>query len=188
MLFATANGLIKRTAVTEFSGTRKKTGTAALKLRANDKLVAVSLMNDEEILLVSKKGQCLKIDGSTISILSKAGTGVKGINLALDDELIAAIPIRQGEENLAVFLSTGTAKNIPLTEFSIQNRGGKGVKIGYKDTEISAVAIIKNADNLLLMGQNRQLCISGEDIPISSKTAKGNIVLKDDIVSSVTKV
>lgn len=188
MLFATANGLIKRTAVTEFSGTRKKTGTAALKLRANDKLVAVSLMNDEEILLVSKKGQCLKIDGSTVSILSKAGTGVKGINLALDDELIAAIPIKHGEENLAVFLSTGTAKNIPLTEFSIQNRGGKGVKIGYKDTEISAVAIIKNTDNLLLMGQNRQLCISGKDIPISSRIAKGNIVLKDDIVSSVTKV
>jgi len=191
VLFITKKGLVKKTALSEYIGTKKSKGIGAINIKEGDALAAVSLVKDEPLILVSKKGYIIKFNSTEISTTGRLTAGVKGISLTDDDEVIAGLPIRHTEDSLGIFSSRGYGKKIALTDIPLQKRSGKGV-IGYKDNTISghatAAQLINNEDTILLVGDKTSICLSAKDIPDTGRIAMGNMVLKNNKILSVSKV
>ena len=191
VLFTTKNGLVKKTTLDEYIKTKKKTGIAAIALRENDRLASVSLIDNEPILLLTKNGYIIKFNSSEITPTSRSTYGIKGITLSEGDEVVMALPIRHDTDNLAVFTTGGMGKKVPLTEITIQKRGGKGLYI-YKPTastgNVISASLIDDNDNLLISGNSASICISAKDIPVLGRTSIGNQMIKSGSIKSVTKV
>ena len=191
VLFTTKNGLVKKTTLDEYIKTKKKTGIAAIALRENDGLASVSLIDNEPILLLTKNGYIIRFNSSEITPTSRSTYGIKGITLNEGDEVVMALPIRHDTDNLAVFTTGGMGKKVPLTEITIQKRGGKGLYI-YKPTastgNIISASLIDDNDNLLISGNSASICISAKDIPVLGRTSIGNQMIKSGSIKSVTKV
>ena len=191
VLFTTKNGLVKKTTLDEYIKTKKKTGIAAIALRENDGLASVSLIDNEPILLLTKNGYIIRFNSSEITPTSRSTYGIKGITLSEGDEVVMTLPIRHDTDNLAVFTTGGMGKKVPLTEITIQKRGGKGLYI-YKPTastgNVISASLIDDNDNLLISGNSASICISAKDIPVLGRTSIGNQMIKSGSIKSVTKV
>ena len=191
VLFITKQGMAKKTALDEYVKTKKKTGIAAIKLKDDDALASVFLVKDENMMVVTEKGMAIKFNSLDVSATSRDTTGVKGVTLNDGDSVIAALPIRNAEDTLAIFSENGLGKKIALSEFVLQKRGGKGL-ICYKPTsatgDVRAAALVSDEDNLLVCGQTSSICISAKDIPLLSRVSVGNQILKNGKVTSVSKV
>lgn len=191
VLFVTKNGLVKKTSLDEYIKTKKKTGIAAISLKENDSLAAVSLIKDEPLVLVTAKGMAIKFDSKEIAITSRTTTGVKGITLSDDDYIVAALPVRDTNDNLAVFSHGGLGKKFSLTEIPLQKRAGKGLAC-YKPSDatgpVAAAALVSNEDNILIVGTPSSICISAADIPVLGRASIGNSVIRGSKINSVSKV
>lgn len=189
VFFATKKGIVKKTSLEEFSKLKKKGGLAAIGFKtADDSLAAASLINEESIILITKKGLCLRFDSTTVGALGRTATGVKGITLSEGDEIIAALPVRDKTDRLAIFLANGSGKKIDLTEIPIQNRGGKGLVCCKTGTAVAAASLIAEDDTILIIGEKSSICISASDIPATSRGATGNQLLSHGVITSVSKV
>ena len=191
VLFVTKNGIIKKTALEEYVKTKKKTGIAAISLREGDELAAVSLVKDEPLVLITEKGMCIKFNSMEVSATSRTTTGVKGMTLNEGDAIVAALPIRNENDALAVFVESGLGKKFPLTELINQKRGGKGI-ICYKTNDqtgnVASAALISDEDTLLVCGITNSICIAATEVPMLSRTSTGNQILKGNKLLSVSKV
>ena len=187
VLFVTKKGLVKKTALDEYVGTKKSKGIGAINLKEGDTLSVVTLVKDEQIVLLSKNGYIIRFNTSEISATGRLTGGVKGINLSDDDELIAALPIRHAEDDIAIFSSKGYGKKVPQSEIPLQKRAGKGV-IVYKPNNIngypSAAQLVTDGDMVLLVGEKNSICINADEIPEMGRTAMGNIMMKGAILSA----
>ena len=186
VIFATKNGIIKKTPLEEYIQTKKKTGMAAIKLREGDDLAAVSLTSDEDIILISRKGQMVRFKNSEVAASSRATIGMKGIGLNEGDEVIAMLPIRDETDCLAIFSVTGQGKRVKLSEVPLGSRGTKGLKC-YKDADVAAACLVAEDDHVLVVGLTSSICVGANEIPIMSKTAMGNGLIKNR-VKTVSKV
>ena len=191
IVFVSKSGMIKKTPLDEYINTRKKSGVAAMKLREDDSIAAISLIKDEDILLVSAGGQVIRFSTSSVSPTGRATGGVKGMNLAEGDYIIAAAAIRDTNDKLGIFLKNGMAKKVPLSEFPAQNRGGKGL-ICHKITEatgtVASVALINDDDSLLIAGSPTSICIAASDLTSCGRSGVGSTVIKGSKILSVSKV
>lgn len=186
IFFATKKGIIKKVPITEYDN-MKRTGVLAIKFKDGDELADVTFINQEEMILVTKNGMTIRFNTAKMPISSRIAQGVKGINIAEEDQVISALPISNPADFLAIVSETGLGKKIPLKEFTIQNRGGKGL-ICYKD-KIAGSAIIGDKDLLLVNGNNSSIVINSSDIPSLTRTSIGNIMIKNnDKVISIAKV
>ena len=191
VLFVTKNGLVKKTSLEEYIKTKKKTGIAAITIKDGDELAAVSLVKDEQLILVTKNGMAIRFDSKEVSPTSRATSGVKGINLAEDDTIVAALPVRNQEDKLAIFAYGGMAKKIPLSELPLQKRAGKGLMC-YKPTDstgnVGAATLVEDTDSVLILGDKSSICIEAAEIPLLSRPSVGNLVIKNSKILSVSKV
>ena len=191
VLFVTKNGLVKKTALDEYVKTKKKTGIAAISLKEGDELAAVSLVKNEPLILISEKGYGIHFDSVEVGATSRTTSGVKGINLGDDDKVVAAIPIRNKTDKLAIFVQNGLAKKFDLSELPIQKRGGKGLMC-YKPTDstgmVSAATMIEDGDSVLILGDKSSICIDATEIPTLGRPSIGNQVIKNSKILSVSKV
>lgn len=187
ILFATKNGQVKKTLLSEYANIRKKVSTPALKLRDGDALAAVTLIKDEDIILVTHNGQCIRIKSTDINNSGRLTLGVKGITLVEDDYVVDMCAIRHQTDYLAIFTELGLGKKTSLTEIPIQTRAGKGLKINRNGAIVRAT-LIEDGDNILLVGITNAICISAEEIPLTLRVADGNQLIKGTKVTSVTKV
>ena len=191
VLFITKNGLVKKTSLEEYIKTKKKTGLNAINIKEDDDLAVVSLIKDEQLILVTAKGMCIRFDSKEIGPTSRNTAGVKGITLAAGDYIVSAIPVRSATDKLAVFATNGVAKRIDLSEIPLQKRAGKGLAC-YKPTdatgEVSAAALVEDGDSVLVIGDKSSICIEASEIPVLSRASIGNIVIKNNKVLSVSKV
>ena len=191
VLFVTKNGLVKKTALDEYIKTKKKTGIAAISIKEGDELAAVSLIKDEQLILISKNGMAIRFDSKEISPTSRNTAGVKGINLAADDEIVSAQVVRSTTDKLAIFSQTGLTKKFGLEELPLQKRAGKGLMC-YKPTpstgKVAAAALVEDGDNVLIIGDKTSICIEASEIPALSRPSVGNIVIKNSKILSVSKV
>ena len=191
VLFVTKNGIVKKTTLEEYTNTKKKNGIGAIVLREGDSLAAVSLVKDEPLIIVSKQGYVIRFDSMEIGSTSRMTTGVKGINLGIDDEVVAALPVRNKDDALAIFSETGLAKKILPKEVVAQKRGGKGL-ICYKPTEASGLvagaAMVSDEDNILIVSNKSSICIAATDIPALGRTSIGNQMIKNGKVITISKV
>ena len=191
VLFVTKNGLVKKTSLDEYVKTKKKTGIAAIALKDDNELAVVSLVQDEQLILVTKNGMAIRFDSKEISPTSRTTSGVKGITLSDGDYIVSALPVRNINDKLAIFSHNGMGKKIDLTELPIQKRAGKGLMV-YKPTDatghISAAALVEDADSVLILGDKSSICIEASEIPNLSRASIGNIIIKNNKVLSVSKV
>ena len=191
VLFVTKNGLVKKTTLDEYVKTKKKTGIAAITIKEGDELAAVSLIKDEPLVLVTANGMSIKFDSKEIAPTSRTTSGVKGITLNKDDSIIAALPVRNSNDYLAVFVSSGLCKKFKLSELPLQKRAGKGL-LCYKPTDITgnvvSAVLVDDTDNILVLGDKSSICVSAQEIPLLSRTSIGNQVIKNSKINSVSKV
>ena len=191
VLFVTKNGVVKKTALEEYVKTKKKTGIAAISLKDGDELAAVTLVKDEPLVLITGKGMGIKFNSMDVSATSRATSGVKGMGLNEDDYVVAALPIRNPQDSLAIFSECGLGKKIDLNELVTQKRGGKGIicyKTSEKTGDVTGTALISDEDNLLVCGLTNSICISATEVPLATRVSLGNQILKGTKLLSVTKV
>ena len=194
IVMATAKGLVKKTPVTDFSNIRKN-GLAAITLREEDELIEVKFTDgNQEIILATKFGQCIRFAETDVRTTGRTSMGVRGINLDDTDEVIGMQLATQGNE-LLIVSEKGMGKRTLISDFSVQNRGGKGVKC-YKITEktgnVVGIKAINEDDEIMIINTEgiviRMFC---EGISILGRITSGVklINLKDGVtVASIAKV
>ena len=127
LFMVTKKGIIKKTAITEYSNIRRS-GIIAINLREDDELIEVKQTTSEnDIFLVTKKGMCIRFREKDVRSLGRTAMGVIGMNLDPDDEIVGMQIDTQGD-SLLFASELGMGKRTDLSEFKVQNRGGKGVK------------------------------------------------------------
>ena len=191
VVFITKKGLIKKTELKEYTKVKRSTGIAAINIKEGDSLANVTFLKDEELLLVTKNGMVIHFATEDIAPIGRVTTGVKGIKLTENDEVIAGLPIHKHADMLAIFSESGLAKKTTFQEFPIQGRGGKGLFIYKPDTttgDVIGAALVSDEDNVLIIGRPNSICISAKDIPELGRPCNGNIMLKNSKVTSVVKL
>ncbi|MCQ2508108.1 MAG: DNA gyrase subunit A [Dorea sp.] len=194
IMMATAKGQIKKTALSEYRNVRKK-GLAAITLREDDKLIEVKFTDgNTDIFLATKYGQCIRFHEEDVRPTGRTSMGVRGINLVDDDEVIGMQLASQGDDFLVVS-EKGMGKRTPMSEFSVQNRGGKGVKC-YKITEktgnVAGIKAVKEQEEIMIINNEGiviRTAISGISVLGRITSGVKLINLKDDeTVASIAKV
>ncbi len=186
IFFATKKGIIKKVPLEEYNSL-KRTGVTAIKFKEGDELAAVTFINQEEMMLVTKNGMSIRFAAVGMPISSRTAQGVKGMNVAEDDQVIAALPISNPAGYLAIVSIDGLGKRTELKEFTIQNRGGKGLSC-YKNP-IAGAELIVDDGMLLISGDKTSIVVKATELPILNRTSLGNIMLKNnEKVISIAKI
>lgn len=186
IFFATKKGIIKKVPLEEYNSL-KRTGVTAIKFKEGDELAAVTFINQEEMMLVTKNGMSIRFAAAGMPISSRTAQGVKGMNVAEDDQVIAALPISNPASYLAIVSIDGLGKRTELKEFTIQNRGGKGLSC-YKNP-IAGAELVVDDDILLISGDKTSIVVKATELPILNRTSLGNIMLKNnEKVISIAKI
>lgn len=187
LFIATTDGQIKKTALTEFENSRGS-GSMCIKLRDGDSIAAVTLLKDEQLLLITKDGMMIRIR-SDFSATGKTAMGVKGIKLKEGDKVATAIPIRDEKDDLAIFSKNGCGKRISLADITTQGRGGVGIIVSKPEHGgFAAAQLVNDTDSVLVIGDKSSICISAKDIPSTSRTSQGNLMIKASQITKATKV
>lgn len=133
LFMVTRKGIVKKTSIVEYSNVRKN-GLAAINLREDDELIEVKITDkNTEIFLVTKYGMCIRFKETDVRTTGRTSMGVIGMNLGDGDEIVGMQLDHQGD-SLLIVSENGMGKRTYLNEFTVQKRGGKGVKC-YKITE-----------------------------------------------------
>ncbi len=178
VVFTTKKGLFKKTLLSEYKSIKKSTGTQAIKLKDGDSIANVTFMKDEEFMMFTKKGMGIRFTTNEINPIGRVTSGVKGINLADDDEVVASFPIDNDKKQIAIIGKNGYGKRCELSEFSCQGRGGKGLKTGQ---EIVGAELVADEDNLLLVGNPNSICIEASEITTQGRTTIGVKLAQNEI-------
>ena len=176
LVFATNQGIIKKTTLHDFSNIRKN-GLIAINLKEGDSLLNVKYTRgDAKLILVTKEGFAIKFSEQDVRPMGRSATGVKGINLRSGDECVS-FDIAVDGENILVVSENGLGKRTPTEDYKIQNRGGKGL-IAYKVTDRTGPVIgarsCSDEDELLIVNSDGvAIRINVSDISITSRNAMG---------------
>ena len=194
LMMATKKGLVKKTPIKEYENVRK-TGLAAIILRDDDELIEVKATNNKkDIILVTKEGQCIRFKETDVRVTGRNSMGVRGMNLGDTDEVVAMQLNSQGHY-LLVVSEKGMGKRTSISEFTCQNRGGKGVKC-YKITEktgnvVGAKAVNEENEIMMITTAGIIIRLQCADISILGRITSGVklINLSEGVtVASVAKV
>ena len=176
LFMVTRNGIVKKTPVMEYSNVRKN-GLAAINLRDDDELIEVKITDaDTEIFLVTRHGMCIRFKETDVRATGRMSMGVIGMNLDDGDEIVGMQLDSQGD-SLLIVSENGMGKRTYLEEFSVQKRGGKGVKC-YKITEKTGYVVgvkATNDDHEIMMITTEGIIIQlrVEDISILGRITSG---------------
>lgn len=191
VMFVTKNGLIKKTSLEEYDKTRKKSGVKAITLRDGDSLAGVTFLDQEEVLLLTKNGMCIRIGSTDIGASSRIAQGVIGIGLKNDDKVLTLLPINHNTDKLAIVTEQGLGKQTALTEFPKQQRAGRGVfcvKFASDTDKLAGGLLLSDTDLVLVCGKTKSLCVNSADIPTQGRATIGNKIISNNNVVSISKV
>ena len=194
LFMATQKGLVKKTPIGEYANVRKN-GLAAIVLREDDLLINVKVTdNDQDVLLVTKYGQCIRFSEKDVRSTGRVSMGVRGMNLSDGDEVIGMQVSSQGRYMLIVS-EKGMGKLTAMDEFTSQNRGGKGVKC-YKITEktgnvVGMKAVDEDSEIMIINTEGIVIRMKCSDISVYGRITSGVKLINlpgNDKVASVAKV
>lgn len=184
--FITKNGVIKKTGLSEYAGMKRKTGVIATTLREGDSLVKVFVAPDSQLIVFTKNGMGLRFDGKNVSASSRTSIGVKAINMN-EGDFVADVVYLSGEKDIMIFAQNGMAKRVPLTEFVLQNRAGKGL-ICHKPGDVVAACPVNDDHMMLVVGDVTSICISASDVTEGSRATQGVMVIKGSNILGVARI
>ena len=188
LFMATRGGMVKRTPMIDYAHVRK-TGLQAIMLKDGDELIEVKATdNQEEIILVTRKGMCIRFHEQDVRVTGRVSMGVIGMKMDGDDQVIGMQTVSQGE-CLLVASEKGYGKRTQISEFKCQNRGGKGV-LCYKVTDktgylIGAKLVDDHREVMLITNEGIIIRMAVSDISIIGRNTSGVKLMNIDPDSQV---
>jgi DNA gyrase subunit A len=203
LLFATANGLVKRSALADYRNVNSS-GLIAVNLREGDALVGViySTGNDH-VLLGTSTGMAIRFDENDVRVMGRNASGVKGISLAKGDRVVGVVKIGEGSEcDLLTVTTAGYGKRTPTQEYLVQSesgetrvqgRGGKGRRdMNVKDSQVVTLKCVSDADDLMLITHDGMIVrINAGTVRQTHRQSQGVRVInlgKDDKLVALARV
>ncbi|PIS22135.1 DNA gyrase subunit A [candidate division WWE3 bacterium CG08_land_8_20_14_0_20_41_10] len=197
IVFATTRGIIKKTAVTEFSNIRTN-GIMAVNLGSDDTLLRVNFSSGaDDVLLVTTKGQSIRFKESDVRSMGRQASGVTGVRLGKKDDQVVGMEVLNKDSkqyDLLVLTEKGYGKKTSISEYKIQNRAGSGV-LTYKVTErvgkVSVARIIEKKphyDMLISTKNGIIIRVDANKIPTLGRATQGVRVIKLDESDSVSSI
>lgn len=183
LLFATKNGLIKKTSLSEYN-TARKTGLQSITLKDDDELINVRLTDGEDnVVLVTKRGICITFSEKDVRAVGRVSQGVIGIKLDDGDSVIGMESIISGSKStLLTITENGFGKRTELDEYRVQARAGRGVityKITPKTGEIIGVRIVSDDDDVMLITDTGTIIrINAKDISLLGRSTQGVTLMR----------
>lgn len=197
LFMATKKGIVKKTSIMEYANIRKS-GLQAINLRDDDDLIEVKVTdNTKDIFLVTKHGQCIRFDENDVRTTGRVSMGVIGMNLSYDDEVVAMQLNTQGTHMLIVS-EYGMGKRTDIDEFTVQHRGGKGIKC-YKITEktgnvVAAKAVNEDTEVMIINTEGIIIQLMVSEVSVLGRMTSGVKMIEMDsenkevVVASMTRV
>jgi len=188
LMFATARGVVKKTALSAFSNINRR-GIIAISLDINDELIGVALTSgQDQILLGTRTGMAIRFKESDVRAMGRPAAGVKGIELEKDDEVVSMIVVPHDADPAAWMVLTacvnGFGKRTPVEEYRLIRRGGKGV-INIRTTDrnghVVGMRVVRDEDELMLITEKGQLIRTRvEEIRETGRNAQGVRLIRLD--------
>ena len=161
----------------------------ALKLKEGDALANVTMLNDEDVIIITKNRNILRIKTSDIAATGKATMGRKAIGLSDGNEVLVGLPVSSKKTHLAIVTAAGLGRKIALDDVTTGSLGNKGMMITPKDSaSIVGAAITDDNDKLFIYGDKSFICLETKNLVEYKGMVKGNIVIKDCVPSGVIKL
>ena len=176
VLFATRNGMVKKTLLSNFSVGRNST-VKSLTLTKGDALISVCFLNKERIGILTKGGNFVIIKSEDVREVGRVAQGVKGITLKEGDEVVSVRAIPDSTVEILSATSDGDAKRTSITEYGVQGRATKGLKI-QNGAQFGDFYPLTNESEILANGTATQLCLSISDIALSGRATQGVRLMK----------
>ena len=191
LFMITKKGIAKKTPVIEFSNVRK-TGLAAINLREDDELIEVKTTDaDSEIFLVTKYGMCIRFKETDVRAMGRTAMGVIGMNLEDGDEIVGMQLNTQGD-SLLIVSEKGMGKRTRMDEFSVQKRGGKGVKcykIADKTGNVIGVKAVNDSHEIMMITTEGIIIqLRMEDISMIGRNTSGVKMINLDEGVTVARI
>ncbi len=196
IMFATRQGVIKKTQLEAFSRPRAN-GITALNINEGDRLIEAKLTTgNSEVLLAVRSGRAIRFHESKVRAMGRSATGVRGIELDDEqDEVIGMVCVDDLERSVLVLSENGYGKRSALEDYRITNRGGKGVKtlnITDKTGVLVAITDVSDADDLMIINKSGvTIRIGVKDLRIMGRNTQGVRLIKlddDDSIASIARV
>ena len=197
IVFATKNGIVKRTRLTEYSRPRAN-GVRALNIAEDDQLVgAILTEGDSEVILANHEGYAIRFAETQVRAMGRTATGVKGMTLKPGDEVIGMICMRAGTlDNVLVVSEQGMGKRSALEDYRVTHRGGKGVKtinVTAKTGKLIAIKNVNDGNDLVIINKSGiAIRLRVSSLRVVGRATQGvrliNLEKKNDEIASVCKV
>lgn len=195
LVFATRNGIIKKTSLSEYARVNVK-GKKAIKILEGDRVIGVGLTDgDSQILLADRNGRAIHFHESAVRTMGRVSTGVRGMRLeGQDNEIVGLVCIQSNEEkNVMVISEKGFGKRSLTSDYRVTNRGGKGVKtmnVTEKTGKVVAILGVDDENDLVIINKSGiTLRIHVEDLRVMGRNTQGvrliNLDKRGDEIASV---
>ena len=198
IVFATKNGIIKKTLLEAYSRPRTN-GVNAINIQDGDEVVGVRLTNGHnELVLANKNGRAVRFNENTVRAMGRVSTGVRGMKLdGGDDEVVGMVVVNDPEnETIMVVSENGYGKRSMVEDYRVTNRGGKGVKtlgITEKTGRLVAIKVVTDDNDLMIINKSGIVIrLSVQECRVMGRATQGvrliNLTKKNDVIASVCKV
>lgn len=198
VVFATKNGLIKKTLLEAYSRPRAN-GVIAINIQEGDEVVGVRLTNGHnELVLANRNGRAVRFDENAVRAMGRVSTGVRGMRLdGGDDEVVGMVVVNKpDEETIMVVSENGYGKRSLVGDYRVTNRGGKGVKtlgITEKTGRLVAIKVVTDENDLMIINKSGIVIrLSVKECRVMGRATQGvrliNLTKKNDVIASVCKV
>ena len=197
IIFCTKNGIVKKTSLADYSRPRAK-GIIAINIREDDSVIDVAMTNGHsQIILADRQGRAIRFPEEKVRVMGRNATGVKGMEIIGDDEIIGMICVDEENPNdILVVSENGYGKRSALQDYRITNRGGKGVKtlnVTDKTGELIAIKDVNNDNDIVIINKSGiTIRLNVENLPVLGRATQGvkliNLEKRHDAISSVCKV
>ena len=198
VVFATKNGIVKKTSLKEYSRPRAN-GVQAINILDGDEVVDVRLTNGHnELIMADRNGKAVRFDENDVRCMGRVSTGVRGMRLDEgDDAVVGMVVVNDAEsETVMVVSENGYGKRSMVEDYRKTNRGGKGVKTMAVTEKTGRLVAIKNVtdDNDLMIINKSGIVIrlAVKEVRVMGRATQGvrliNLAKKNDIIASVCKV
>ncbi len=183
LFFATRSGRVKKTQFTAYDSSLKA-GLIAIRLNDDDELVDVMATNgDDDLLLVARSGQTLRISEKDVRPMGRSAAGVKGMKFRGNDELLSCAVVNP-EANVLHLTTEGFGKRTPLSEFSTKGRGGlgvRGIQITNDRGEVTGATVVNDGDHIFAITSGGVIIrMNVDDISIQGRSATGVRIMTPD--------
>lgn len=186
ILFLTKNGILKKSALSEYN-LRRNTGVQAIKLDDGDLIASILILKDERVGILTKEGNFIIIETKDIRPIGRVARGVVGIKLNEGDEVVSGRVVPKETREILSVSEDGYSKRTNINEFKITGRATKGVKIQRADNLCDFLPLIDLSD-ILVVSSTTQIRVKAEEIPVLSRGTQGVKTLKLGENSKVIKI